>query len=100
MSAQFISALSRTARGIATLSLLLVSVQAVEAGDASRVGTMSIEALKDVYLECERSASDSRLGAGDIMQCSLVYEELKQKAFDGDFRRVRLWLNAQMTPTG
>lgn len=100
MAANPISALSRTARGVASFGLLLTGVQVVQAGDASRTDRMSVETLKSVYLECERSASGNRLGTGDAMHCSIVYEELERQAFDGDFGRIRSWLARQSTPVG
>lgn len=100
MAASSISALSRTAYGILSLGLLLVSVQATSADGASRTGEITIETLKSAYLECERSASENRQGTGDVIGCSIVYEELKRQAFDGDFRRIRSWLAMHFPPVG
>ena len=61
---------------------------------------MSIHELKAVYLGCEQSAAAGRLNAGDLMYCSLVYEELKEKAFAGDFLRIKSWLDRRSSPTG
>lgn len=100
MSAHAISNSIRAACSIASIGLLLVSIQAARAGDASRPDQMSVETLKSVYLDCERSASQSRLETGDVMNCSLVYEELKRQAFGGDFGRIRSWLASRSSPMG
>jgi hypothetical protein len=55
--------------------------------------------LKAAYLRCERAAVVGRLASGDIMLCSVVYEELKRRAFDGDFPRLKAWADTQLRPT-
>lgn len=101
MAAHSISTLTRrTALGIASLGLLVAAVHATEAGNALRTDRMSIETMKSVYLECERSASGGRQGTGEAMYCSIVYEDLKQQAFGGEFQRIRTWLASQSAPAG
>ncbi|TIM79229.1 MAG: hypothetical protein E5Y58_01595 [Mesorhizobium sp.] len=56
---------------------------------------MPIRLLKDLYLDCEREAAAGALGTDDIMQCSIAYEELKRRAFDGNFARIRVWAETQ-----
>lgn len=63
------------------------------AGDTS--GGPAVDVLKQEYLVCERAALAGKLGAGDIMHCSSLYEELKLRAFDGEFRKLREWYEAQ-----
>lgn len=50
---------------------------------------ISIEELKQTYLHCERRALVERISTNDIILCSVVYEDLKRLAFDGDW--VMLW---------
>jgi len=52
---------------------------------------LSIERLKTVYLACNEASERGELGLGEIMHCSVVYEELKRRAFDGDFERLLAW---------
>jgi hypothetical protein len=47
--------------------------------------------LKRAYLWCDGAAVAGELGAGGVQHCSLVYEELKRRAFDGDFARLLAW---------
>jgi len=54
-----------------------------------------IDELKGAYLACNRAAIRGRLNTGGIMKCSVVYEALKQRAFDGDFHKLLAWSKAQ-----
>lgn len=54
-----------------------------------------IEELKRVYLSCDREAISGQLSAGGIMNCSIVYEELKRRAFGGDFDKFLAWSSAK-----
>lgn len=78
---------------LAAMVLVLGVLQPADANEPSRISSMSIEGLKGIYLECEKAAAASKLNNGDVMYCSLVYEELKEKAFEGDFGRIRSWLD-------
>jgi hypothetical protein len=37
----------------------------------------------------------SQLGSNDIAVCSMIYEELKKRAFHGDFEKLLAWSKAQ-----
>lgn len=54
-----------------------------------------IDALKREYLRCSDAALAGQLGTGAIRHCSEVYEELKRRAFGGDFLRLLAWSSAQ-----
>jgi hypothetical protein len=56
---------------------------------------VSIDELKRFYLACDRAASDGRLDTAAFMQCSIVYEELKRRAFGGDFGKLLAWWREQ-----
>jgi hypothetical protein len=75
-------------------------LQPASADESHRIASMPIEELKGVYLGCEQAATASRLNGDDVMYCSLVYEELKAKAFGGEFRRIRAWLDRKKMPLG
>lgn len=55
---------------------------------------LSVAQLKSAYLDCDRASVRVRLAAPGIMQCSIVYEELKRRAFDGDFDKLLAWFQA------
>jgi hypothetical protein len=56
---------------------------------------LSIDELKRVYLGCDSAAIGGQLSKSEIMLCSVVYEELKQRAFGGDFDKLLAWSRAQ-----
>lgn len=56
---------------------------------------VSIDELKRVYQSCDREAISGQLSAGGIMNCSIVYEELKRRAFGGDFDKFLAWSSAK-----
>ena len=59
---------------------------------------LSTEQLKTAYLECERAALIEKLGSGDAMLCSVIYEDLKYREFGGDFLRLKAWADAILRP--
>jgi hypothetical protein len=84
-----ISALRTSCR--ATLAAILGLLTATAHAQPLGAAEMPIDILKTVYLECERAAVGGALGSSEVMQCSVVYEELKRRAFGGDFRRLKAW---------
>jgi len=71
--------------------LLLAPLQAA----AGNPQPPSIAQLKSMYLACSDAAHSGELGRAGIMQCSVIYEELKRRAFDGDFTRLLAWSRGQ-----
>jgi hypothetical protein len=55
---------------------------------------MSIDDLKGAYLACEGSAGGGRMHDAEALLCSIIYEELKQRAFGGDFQSLRRWFRS------
>ena len=51
----------------------------------------SVSELKQMYLSCDRAAMEGLLDNAMIMQCSVVYEMLKLRAFGGDFDKLLVW---------
>jgi hypothetical protein len=49
------------------------------------------EQLKSTFLQCDRLSQETALDSGTAAQCSVVYEELKQRVFAGDFERLLAW---------
>lgn len=82
-----------------SLSLALCASQAM--ADTPRI--VPVDALKSVYLACERAVQSDDLTAANIRYCSTVYEELKRRAFHGDFKALLRWYKtetAKPVPTG
>lgn len=83
-----------TVREIATVVILFLTglVGAFALADEARPEELTADALKRAYLECERRALLGHLSTGEIAGCSTIYEELKQRVFNGDWTKVRQWL--------
>lgn len=82
----------------AVVALMLAgtfSMAPARAEPAEAFAAATIDELKIAYLGCSRSALDGGLSKPGIMGCSVVYEELKRRAFDGDFERLLAWSRAQ-----
>ncbi|MBI5722014.1 MAG: hypothetical protein HZC37_30435 [Burkholderiales bacterium] len=47
--------------------------------------------LKAAYLHCNLLAETTLLDFGTAARCSLIYEDLKRRVFDGDFQRLLAW---------
>lgn len=88
-----IAALVAICAAIALPALPALGQSARDAGAA-----MSIGELKRAYLDCERRALVERLDTGTIMYCSVLYEDLKERAFGGSFRALRSWFVLQTGP--
>lgn len=49
------------------------------------------DVLKREYLKCDRAAAEGRLDMPSAVRCSLLYEELRDRVFDGDFDALLAW---------
>lgn len=80
------------------VGLMVVLASAGATGQTAPAATndLTVEQLKSAYLACNGAALTGRLGSGDIAQCSLVYEDLKQRAFGNDFEQLLAWSRAQV----
>ena len=84
-------------RSATTFAPMLVALATSMAYGQSPNGDLkdaSIDELKSAYLSCSGAAVSGRLNTGGITQCSVVYEELKQRAFGGDFAKLLDWSKA------
>jgi len=79
----------------AGLVVVLASAGATGQTAPAATNELTVEQLKSAYLVCNGAALAGRLGSGDIAQCSLVYEDLKQRAFGNDFEQLLAWSRAQ-----
>jgi len=71
--------------------LLASAIGFTDRGRADAAQEVSVETLKEIYVECERRAVQNALSSGDIARCSEVYEALKLRAFGGDWTLLRAW---------
>ena len=88
----------RPALVVGAVALVLLAAAAPSARGYSPGGApqaIPVDELKQMYLACNRAATASRMSSGSIMQCSIVYEELKRRAFGGDFDELLAWSRAQ-----
>lgn len=60
----------------------------------------TIDDLKVSYLSCDRAANTGRLATSEIMHCSVIYEELKRRAFGNDAEKLNLWVRSQPPTQG
>jgi len=84
---------ARLVDAIAAAAVIGAALVASPATGQSAAGTAqaSVAELKRAYLWCSRAAIDGELDQAGIMGCSVVYEALKDRAFDGDFDRLHAW---------
>ena len=73
---------------------------AAQAQSPGLAGEQTIETLKGIYLDCDRVAASGGLDDNQVMRCSVVYEELKRRAFDNDFRRLKAWSDVALAASG
>jgi hypothetical protein len=64
----------------------------VAAGD---LRTLPVPTLQRMFLACEREAARRFMGLGDAAECSRVYEALLARGFEGDFKRLMAWWEAE-----
>lgn len=60
----------------------------------------TIDDLKVSYLSCDRAANTGRLATAEIMHCSVIYEELKRRAFGNNAERLNGWIRSQPPAQG
>ena len=72
---------------------VVATVHSNGANNASHPTT--VDELKRAYLLCNRTAMNGSMKHAAAMQCSILYEQLKERAFDGDFYKLLEWSRAQ-----
>lgn len=77
------------------LALAVVSTPSTAQPDRSHLAALTVTELRLIYLECDRRAGQTLLGAAEAAHCSMAAEELKQRGFGGDFGRLLAWWQAQ-----
>lgn len=76
---------------------LASAIASTDPGNADPARDTAVDTLKETYIECERRAMLEALPEGEIARCSEVYEDLKLRAFGGDWIRLRKWLQKELT---
>ncbi len=77
------------------LCTALSSATAFGQSEGSDKKQLTVAELKTIYLNCDREAMRGLLDGAEAKVCSVVYEELKKRAFDGDFDSFLVWSRAQ-----
>lgn len=77
------------------LALAVVSGASTAQPDRSHLARLTVDELKLMYLECNRRAGQTLIGAAEAADCSMAAEELKQRGFGGDFGPLLAWWQAQ-----
>ena len=83
---------------IGAVTLVSIALAAPMAHGHSHTGELErvpIADLQRIYLSCNHAATGGHLNSAAIMQCSVVYEALKRRAFGGDFDKLLAWSTAQ-----
>ena len=78
-----------------TLALAAVSTAATAQPVRADLVALTVDELKLTYLDCERRAGQTLLSTTEAAHCSMAVEELKQRGFGGDFRRLLAWWQEQ-----
>jgi hypothetical protein len=60
-----------------------------------RLNGMPADDVKALYVECGSEAAQRRLGSGEAAFCSIVYDVLLQRHFDGRFEALLAWSRQQ-----
>ena len=82
--------------GVAMIAgVSLMSPAALAQPDRNGPEAVTVSQLKEIYLDCDRRAVGGSLNSSEIAGCSVIYEELKRRAFGGDFEKLRAWSQAQ-----
>ena len=90
-----VAALNKTQCAALILFTALSSGTAFGKSESSDKKQLTVAELKTIYLNCDRDAMRGLLGSSEMAACSIVYEELKKRAFDGDFEKLLVWSQAQ-----
>lgn len=87
--------LAHLARSTAALLLALAAVHAQGQVAMPLQGSPRADDLKRAYQTCSCEAHRRTLDSEEVMARSVIYERLKERAFDGDFARLLAWSRTQ-----
>jgi hypothetical protein len=71
--------------------LAFAAAAAFAQADRGQLASTSVEQLKAAYLDCDRRSTRAVLDSGSVRACSLIAEELLQRAFAGNFEELLAW---------
>jgi hypothetical protein len=80
---------------VVAILLTIAAASAAAQPDRAGLARYGADDLKKMFLACDGAAATGLLGAGEAGACSLVYEELKDRVFRGDFQALVAWWKAQ-----
>jgi hypothetical protein len=95
--AAFAAVALRRTLAVVSWSVALAMPMAHGQTPSQELRVAATDGLKNAYLSCHRAAIDGGLDTVAIMQCSVLYEELKRVAFGGDFEKLLAWADAQLS---
>lgn len=58
----------------------------------------SVDSLKQAYLACDKKSREAVLDFDDAMFCTIFADELKARAFSGDFHQMIAWWQSNKLP--
>ena len=85
----------RRMRAPFALGALLVATSCMASPGVGASAGSDLDALKIAYLRCDRRAAESLLSFAEATDCSGIYEELKARAFAGDYLKLLTWWRAE-----
>lgn len=90
-------ALAATARAASADDVPFSAQQVAAEGSAAiaHIQQLADSDLKEFYLRCNRAALRGGLGSGEAALCSVGYETLLKRTFEGDFHALLDWRRAQ-----
>lgn len=87
--------LSRAMSLSAVLPLVLVSPMVVAQASRVNLDASPVDELKRVYLACAHTSTHTVLDVTTAANCAAVGDELKHRAFGGDFESLIAWWHSQ-----
>jgi hypothetical protein len=87
-----------------TFAIAMLASSALAQHDTANTGAVTVrkdtlqaipaDALKREYLKCERAAAQGIQDFSTALSCSMLYEELRQRVFGGNFNALLGWWRA------
>ena len=82
-------------RILLTLALMLAGVAAAGPPQRQHLAAVDIPTLERAFIECDHRSMQTMLSAAEAAICSMVFEDLKQRGFEGDFGKFMAWWRIQ-----
>ena len=82
-------------RIVLALALLQAGVAAAGPPQRQHLAAVDIPTLERAFIECDHRSMQTMLSAAEAAICSMVFEDLKQRGFEGDFGKFMAWWRIQ-----